>query len=207
MPTTSPVLRLKEQPDVFVDALVADHRDQLLLCSVYGRDTSVQQLFARLHQGTRQGGIESLTAEDGASPTGPASTTSVAVGDPRRLDKVTGRLPRTGLLGNLVHTWIFDPALREIDHANRCAWIVEPRATARPDRPGALRAQTWALVRELSPVPLLDRWGDIVLDHLQRNGAFIATPHVGALDVLRIQLPEDFPDWVSNRVRLGDLVA
>lgn len=204
---------LLEQADVFVDALAADHRDQLLFCSVYGRDTSVQQLMARLHQASREGGVESLTVD---SRPGRVPPLAVRVGDPRRLDKVTGRLPRSGLLGNLVHAWIFDPALLAVDHAGRSAWVMEhqlagasvlaPTGPA-PTVPPAIQAQVWQLVLELSPVPLLPAWEDTVLDHLGRNGAFQSPSCIGPLDLLRIGLPESFPDWVSDGVRHGRLAT
>ena len=109
---------LTEQSDVFVDACAADHHAQLLFVSAFGRDTSIQQLLARLHQSSSQGGVDELTLlpHFGAKP-----SLKVMVGDPRRLEKVTGRMPKTGLLGNLVHAWIFDPALLKVDHATRSA--------------------------------------------------------------------------------------
>ena len=50
-----------EQSDVFVDACASDQHAQLLFLSVYGRDTSVQQLMARLHQPVSQGGVDAVT--------------------------------------------------------------------------------------------------------------------------------------------------
>lgn len=199
---------LKEQPDVFVDALAADHQDRLLLCSAYGRDTSVQQLMARLHQGPREGGIDRLSIDAHPDRLPPMT---VLVGDARRLDKVTGRLPRTRLLGNLVHCWIFDPVLREVDHANRCAWIARHDAGgdagARRSSDLRLSDQAWSLVCELSPVPLLPAWRSAVLDHLERHAAFRTPPTLGPLSLLRIELPEDFPTWMSEQVRCGALAA
>ena len=148
---------LEQQSDVFVDALVSDHRAQLLFLSVYGRDTSIQQLMARLHQRRDQGGVDDLTLQDPASH---SEVLRVLVGDPARLDKITGRLPRTGLLGNLLHAWIFDPAVLTLDPATGSGWLLEHLQGDLPKGHRAAReaAQAWRMVKELSPVPLLDHW-------------------------------------------------
>ncbi len=188
---------LSEQSDVFIDAMASDHHAQLLFLSVYGRDTSVQQLMARLHQASREGGIDQLTAVErlGARP-----ALQVMVGDPKRLEKATGRLPRTGLLGNLVHTWIFDPAVLAVDHAARAAWILEPEIDK-----ARLLGEAWRLIKDLSPVPLLDEWQELVTRHVQGRGGFVTPQCVGRIHAFRIELAEDFPAWVSQSVQEGRL--
>ena len=186
---------LQEQSDVFVDAMASDHHTQLLFISVYGRDTSVQQFMARLHQSSRDGGMDEITAltHHGAKP-----ALKVLVGDPKRLEKTTGRMPRTGLLGNLVHAWIFDPAVLQVDHAARSAWMLDMQANT-----DALNAEAWRLVKDLSPVPLLDTWAERVLRHIQACGGFAHPPCIGSVHAVRIELGEDFPGWVSRGVQDG----
>lgn len=190
---------LVEQSDVFVDAMASDHHAQLLFVSVYGRDTSVQQFMARLHQSSRDGGVDQLTAlpHYGAKP-----DLQVLVGDPKRLEKVTGRMPKTGLLGNLVHAWIFDPAVQLVDHATRSAWLFNHRTTAALDE-DALKAQAWKLVKDLSAVPLLDTWAEATLRHVQASGGFISPQCIGSIFAVRIALNDDFPAWVSRGVQDG----
>lgn len=190
---------LREQSDVFVDAMASDHHAQLLFISVYGRDTSIQQFMARLHQSSREGGISEVSAVErlGAKP-----ALQVMVGDPKRLEKTTGRMPRTGLLGNLVHAWIFNPAVLNVDHATRSAWIMEPEL----DRPRLIEL-AWTLVKDLSPVPLLDAWRELVLRHVQGSGGLVSPQCIGGIRAFRIELPESFPDWVSQGVREGLLAA
>lgn len=190
---------LQEQPDVFVDACAANHHAQLLFISVFGRDTSIQQLLARLHQTSSDGGVDdlSLCAQYGAQP-----LMKVAVGDPRRLDKVTGRMPRTGLLGNLVHAWIYDPALHTVDHAAQAAWIFNLRGDD-----DAERATAWRLVKDLSPVPLIEAWRSAVLDHITASGGFIRPQCLGTVHAVRIELNADFTQWVSDGVRSGRLAG
>lgn len=192
---------LSEQSDVFIDAMASDHHAQLLFISVYGRDTSVQQFMARLHQSSREGGISQLTA---VQRLGDKPALQVMVGDPKRLEKSTGRLPRTGLLGNLVHTWIFDPALLAVDHAARAAWILEP-GRAEAVEQTELDREAWRLIKDLSPVPLLDEWQQPVMTHVQACGGFVRPRCVGRIHACRIELHEEFPAWVSQSVREGHL--
>lgn len=193
---------LEQQSDVFADALVSDHRGQLLFLSVYGRDTSIQQLMARLHQRRDQGGVDDLTLQEPASR---SMVMRVLVGDPARLDKITGRLPRTGLLGNLLHAWIFDPALLKLDPATGSGWLLDHLQRDLPTghRAAQEAAQAWRMVKELSPVPLLDHWMLTVLAHLQTIQALARPACAGPVSALRIELPQDFMSWVSEQVRCG----
>ncbi|MBL8345394.1 MAG: hypothetical protein JNN03_08130 [Rubrivivax sp.] len=228
---------LEEQSDVFVDAAAADHRNQLLFVSAFGRDTSIQQFMARLHEARREGGIEQMSLRRpagaeawllGESAGSPGNNTGAAlqlfVGDPRRLEKHTGRLPR-GLLGNLVHAWIFDPALLEADHATRSGWVFErvpsnlaPGAltgfgpqSAGNDAAAARRQiadRCWLLVKQLSPVPLLDAWreGLIGPNASAANGLALTTsPCIGPVHALRVEISEAFARYVSEAVRCGAL--
>lgn len=231
---------LEEQSDVFVDVAAADHRGQILFVSAFGRDTSIQQFMARLHEARREGGIEqmNLRCPAGAEawppdvPEGsPSDNASAAlqlfVGDPRRLEKHTGRLPR-GLLGNLVHAWIFDPALLEADHATRSGWVFERVSnnlmpgsmttssgfdphSAGDDEVAARRQIAdccWQLVKQLSPVPLLDVWRERLIgpNASAANGlALTTTPCIGPVHTMRVEISEAFPHYVSEAVRCGVL--
>ncbi|CAD5366612.1 conserved hypothetical protein [Rubrivivax sp. A210] len=190
---------LEEQSDVFIDAMASDHHAQLLFVSAYGRDTSIQQFMARLHQSSKDGGVDNLTAMKGY---GQKPALRVLVGDPKRLEKSSGRLARTGLLGNLVHVWIFDPAVLAVDHACRSAWILDTKA----DREGQL-AEAWRLIKELSPVPLLDDWMTPVIEHIQQMGGFALPPCIGHIHACRVEVHEAFSDWVSRSLREGHLAV
>ena len=52
---------INEQSDVFADACASDRHAQLLFLSIFGRDTSVQQFMARLHQPTHEGGVSQVS--------------------------------------------------------------------------------------------------------------------------------------------------
>jgi hypothetical protein len=191
---------LEQQFDVFVDAMAADPHGHLLFLSVFGRDTSVQQLMARMHQRANQGGVDDLTA---LHPVSRQAALRVLVGDPNRLDKLTGRMPRTPLLGNLVHAWIFDPAVLSLDMSTGAAWLIEPMATDDAQHRTQQALQVWRLVRELSPVPLLAHWMLPVLSYLQSQQALKRPPCVGRIDAVRLELPPNFMAWVSDCVSTG----
>jgi len=196
--------RILQQSDVFADACAADHRGQLLFLSIYGRDTSVQQFMARLHVSGREGGIDELDLVD----TRPADQQTAAklrllVGDPKRLGKLTGRMPRTGLLGNLVHLWIFDPVLMELDYSSGSAWLFRPGpvAAAAVDLEAA-----WRLVQDVARIPLLPHWGVPVMAYLRSRQCLQQPPCLGLVRTLRVEIPEGFDEWVSERVRVGDFL-
>ena len=191
--------QLAEQSDVFVDACISDQRRDLLFLSVYGRDTPIQQLQARLHQSNEQGGVDRLTLKASLQD---RPALEVMVGDPQRLDKVIGRLPRSGVLGNLVHAWIYDPALLKPDLSAGVGWVL---SMCGPMVEAFEAEQSWLLVQELSPVPLLPHWSITVLQHLHQHGACERPAALGPMRALRIGLPEDFTTWVSEQVALGHL--
>lgn len=189
---------IKEQSDVFADACVSDVAGQLLFLSVFGRDTSLQQLFARFQLRTNEGGIDQLTFEtDGKG-------VALAIGDANRLEKLTGRLPRETLFGNLSHAWVFDAAGLELDRANGAGWILIEAADA-GDAERA-RQRRWRLVQMLAHVPLLDEWRDRVLEDLGAQ-AWHTPACLGRLAAERLALPEDFESRVSRLLRAGSFGA
>jgi hypothetical protein len=195
---TRPLFTLSEQADVFADAAASDHTGQLLFLSVFGRDTSIQQLIARIHQPSSAGGIDQVSLHEPGRAVVPA-VLKMLVGDPARLTKLTGRMPRNVLLGNLVHAWLFDPDLVQPNLGTRSGWVFDTTAHA-VDLPG----WRWRLVKQLSPLPLLDTWCEPVLARLRTAGALHSPPRLG-VHAERVALPEDFVVWASQAVREGAL--
>ncbi|KGM38690.1 hypothetical protein JY96_21165 [Aquabacterium sp. NJ1] len=189
---------IREQADVFVDAAVADDHGQLLFVSLFGRDTAIQQFMSRLHLRGKEGGVDRLRF---SNPETFDVELEVLVGDPNRLDKVTGRLPKENLFGNLVHAWIFDSSVVEVDKAGRSGWYVQTDLEA--SRLGHGDA-IWRLVTALSPVPLLDHWREPVISMLGQAGVRV-TRSVGDVCATRVALPDDFEAQISNLVVDGTL--
>ena len=196
---------IKELQDIFVDACVRAPDGELAFVSVFGRDGAVQQLYASLHLGIQEGGIRQLTLLD---PGSSQPVAAVPVGDPRRLDKYSGRLPKDNLFGNLVHTWIYDESLLGPSKAAGSAWLLVDRETQAHDDE-SLYARVWSLIEELSSIPLLSHWRDAILAALgaQLVSQLDDTPYapVGRIHASRVTLPEAFPEAISAFVSSGRL--
>ena len=194
---------IQHYPDLFVDACIRDEDSELLFLSLFGRDTSMLQFFAAFSLKRSEGGLLEgdqavFTLLDDERPT------SVFVRDPGGLDKLTGRLPQRNLFCNLTHTWLFQPKVMSPDHAGRSAWLFGEGGDS-----SELRDRLWALVKELSPLPLLDHWAALVLDGL---GARIVrplseskAPPMGRIEAHRVALGERFEDIISAAVAQGVL--
>jgi hypothetical protein len=150
-------MSINEAPGVYADALLRDERGSLLFCSLWGRDTAIQELLARLSVSIEEGGLRSLRLE------GPQGTETIHIDRMPSIEKLTGRLPPKNLFGNLVQLWLFDRLAIEPDRANRRALLLQ-RQTQDAD------TALWALVRNVIHVPLLDAWKDVVLDVFQQRG-------------------------------------
>lgn len=196
---------VKELQDIFVDACVRAPDGELAFISVFGRDGAVQQLYASLHLGIQEGGIRQITLLD---PDTGQTLAAVPVGDPRRLDKYSGRLPKDNLFGNLVHTWIYDEALLNPSKATGSAWLLIDRETQAHDL-GSLEARTWSLIEQLSPLPLLPHWRALVLGTLGERlvNNLDQTPHapIGRIHASWIVLPDSFAEAISGFVHNGSL--
>lgn len=200
-----PLYRIKELADLYADACVRNEAGQLLFLSVFGRDTSVQQLLASFTLGAKDGGLTQCKLEAPG-----VADQLVLIGDAGRLEKLTGRLPRQNLFGNLTHAWIFDPALVVPDRANRIVWRVfgEPRDLHAPAQHERFTAELWATFKQLMPVPLLDHWREPVLRAAAEYVTWLeelSAPPVGPVSGYTLRLPEAFLATLSALVREGDL--
>ena len=152
---TKPLFKVADVFDVYADAFVSDcQTGNLLFASFWGRDTALQELLARLSLPPSDGGLAALELE----PCGePGETVRLAIGNPDRLAKLTGRMPADNLFGNLAQLWLYDRKAVEPDHAARRALLltVEGQSTSE-DVPAA--GKVWELFKTVSHLPLLDHW-------------------------------------------------
>ena len=199
------MFKVKEVADVFVDGCVRGEAGQMLFLSCYGRDTAIQQLFAAFYLKAGEGGLDYfhlVPAQAQRSEEGEL----VQVGDADRLQKISGRLPRENLFGNLAHTWIYDPAIVTPDRSNRIAWVIEPNAVSRQDRK-RISGKVWEVYKLLSPVPLLDHWQRALLkatlDECVRLAEDMGYPPLGRVSAFKVNLPDSFPDTVSSLIKKG----
>lgn len=155
----APLMELVEAPGLFADALLTDERGSLLFISLWGRDTAVQELLARMTLAGDEGGIRALhvNAEDGPQV--------VHLDRMPCMDKHTGRMPPRNLFGDLIQLWVYDKLAIEPDRANHRALMLH-----RPDDPDeVLQERLWTLVREVCHLPLLAEWREPVLAMLELN--------------------------------------
>lgn len=196
------MFRVKEIADVFVDACVRNESGELLLLSCYGRDTAIQQLLAAFDLGPAAGGLSTCTLV--AVDT--HDEDHVEVGNAAALTKFSGRLPRENLFGQLTHTWIYRPSIVRPDRSNGIAWLIDDQSldgTAASRNP-CLNERLWALVQDLSPVPLLEHWQGAILNGV--DGLILplqdtAYPPLGRVNAFKVGLPDDFLDRISQLVR------
>lgn len=187
-----------ECSDVFVNAVVLDSAGELIFLSLYGRDTAMLHFLASFTLPVGNGGRSFFTLVRGGE------LHKIGLADPARLDKLTGRLPRDNLFGNLTHVWLYYKEGILPDRSNRSALLLRFEES---DQAYAMR--TWLLVRELCPVPLLDHWREPLM---AATGELLVTPlsadsaaPIGVVDGARVALPDGFEHSVSAAVADGAL--
>lgn len=197
------MFRIKELFDLFADACIRDEGGNLVFLSLFGRDTTIQQLYAAFYLKATEGGFDQVHLVDEAG-----REHLVFVGDADRLTKMSGRFPRANLFGNLVHTWIYDPGVIKPDMVKRTAWLLAEHggdAVAQAN----LDARIWEAYRQLSPVPLLDHWQGAVVAATGKDCitsmADTPFPPLGRASAVRVKVDEHFATKVSELVRNGTL--
>jgi hypothetical protein len=189
---------VRECSDVFVDAALRDDSGELLFLSIFGRDTAILHFFASFSLPVTNGGRDAFTLIH------ESETHRVTVSDPAVLEKLTGRLPRGNLFGNLTHAWLYKEAAIKPDRSNRSVLVLRFGETEE-----VFKTRVWLLIRELCPVPLLDHWheplmaamGDELITPLSAGNA----PPIGVVDGARLALPADFEQIVSAAVAMRAL--
>ena len=210
------MFQIQHCSDVFVDACVRNEAGALVFISVYGRDTAVKELIARIQMGTKSmAGLPELKLKGFGEHSGQQHTVFIA--NPRDLDKLSGRLPKC-LYGNLTHMWIFDPAIRSPNKGAGQAWLIEP---LKRDASGKLLAidsdcmaeRIWQAVCQLASIPLLPHWREPVLvaiwedmvtelgrtDRRDFNPRF--SEPLGDVVAFRVNLTDTFSARVSGLIR------
>lgn len=194
----SVLYRIEGFTDLWADACLRNDEGQLQFLSFYGRDTSCMQFIAAMELGAKEGGVRrfTLAAENGSSH-------GVEVGSTERLGKFSGRLPRQNLFGPLSQMWVYDRCLQEIDKAHRIGWVVHQQGQGEDV---GIDAKVWELLKQLSPVALLDHWCDPLMTwcHAQRAVAEVGSeryPPIGPIRAVRVSLSEHFVRFVSDSVR------
>lgn len=167
------MLNLDFSSSVFCDGLLTNQDGELLFLSVWGRDTDITELLARLTLPDHPDGIRSFTAK------GEGYAMKVVVPNPKLLDKQQGRASGS-VFGELIQLFVFARSLQQPDRVSREAWALFRVREDQPDIP-----DVWPLVMETCHVPLLPQWRDPVLAAFRYRGwiSQVAGYRMGALGV------------------------
>lgn len=180
---------------LFCDAVITDAAGNLVFTSLWGRDTAVQELLARLTVATGEGGMDSFAVV--------ASGRRLVVypRDVERLSKHTGRMPKGNLFGEMVNLWLFDPITLEPDRVNRRAILLSRDAAIDQSR-------LWALVKDVCHLPLLDSWQAILMAAFVQRDWVKPMPHCIGINAMLIDLGGDeLEALVGQLIRAGQLIA
>ena len=191
--------RIKELADLFVDACIRDAEGKMVFLSVYGRDGSILQMLAAFSENVAAGGLRQFTLV-GQDADGDEHI--VGIGEPDRLKKYTGKLPRTMLFASMAHAWLYDPTIVRPDRSNQAGWVLSD--SNQRGTPFALNDAVWLMVKLLSPVPLLDLWREPILQgvpDLVMDLSQSLYPPIGCVAASRVALPISFPDFISQKVK------
>src|SRR3990167_11027618 len=145
------MLNLDFNYSVYCDGLLTNQDSELLFMSVWGRDTDITELLARLTLPDHPDGIRSFVAK------GDGHAIKVVVPNPKLLDKQHGRSPGS-VFGELIQLFVFARSLQQPDRVNREAWALFRIQEGKLDIP-----DVWPLVMETCHVPLLPHWREPVL--------------------------------------------
>ena len=199
------MLTLDSMYGIYCDALVDDD-EFLVFASLWGRDTAIQELLARLVMPSVEGGINQLEFIDPSNDTD--AITLIRIGNPDRLDKLTGRMPKKNIFGDIVHLWIFDKRVRSPDFSNRSAYLLNPHSQSSTELSNdrdEVRDQSWQLIKSVCHLPLLDLWQNSIMALLYKKG-WIQMMHGYAIDNISLNLPEaEFEELVGQMIVAGDL--
>jgi hypothetical protein len=176
---------------IYCDAWVTDDLGMLIFASLWGRDIAIQELLAKLTLQNSMDGIDQLHLNNEGV---------LRIGNPERLDKLTGRMPKANLFGDMVQLWLFDRAVVTPDLVNhRAYWLVPSKAKVDLDQ------GTWALTKRVCHLPLLDAWqkqvNSLCIEHgwlktMQGHGAF----------AIFLEFPEKaFDEAIENLIHSGKL--
>lgn len=199
--------------DVFVDACVRNQAGILMFASVYGRDTAIKELMARIQIAKGSEGLSELKLKGCGVHQGEVHVATI--GNAKDLDKLTGRLSKC-LYGNLTHAWIFDPAIRAPDKGAGQAWVIEPKQADDPEQSARIQRRIWHSVCHLAAVPLLPHWQptvmrafgtDLVCQMGTTDGGhnpWYSKP-LGDVVAYRVRLESDFSSRICTLVQNGEL--
>lgn len=181
--------KIDEVSDLYVDAFLTD-QSQLIFLSVWGRDTALQEFFARLtlpksEQGLREIHLENLNTNQ---------THFIDIPDIEKLEKTNGRA-QSKVFGQLSHVFIYDKLAIKPDALNNRALLFY--LDEKPD--------IWEIVKEACHLPLLDHWKETVLSTFEQQG-WIQTLNGEGIQAIKVNFVHQYVESVlAQQIKEGCL--
>ncbi len=191
--TLMPVLDIN---DVFTDGFLVDDTGSIAFLSLIGKDTAIQEFRARWSLPITQGGLTDFQVET------PDGTVRLNLGSPESLEFLSGRLP-TSIFGNLIQVFVYKQLVQKPDFANRKAvqLFKKEEASNHSDK-------LWTLLKNLSPLPLLDQWQEVILNLFKEKYWLQELPGVGDVSAHVVSIPEDeLTILLKANIQSGALMA
>lgn len=190
---TPTLYSIDEFSDLKADACLLDDDFNLVFISIWGRDTSIQQLIGKLALGHKKGGIAQfhLVADKHSIP--------VDVGDAENLCKQSARTFRKTLFGTMTNLWLYHKLAAEPDRANGKAFALLPGGIADE------KDRLWPLVQSCCGLPLLPHWKEQVLAMLQDEKMLKRLPGAyGPVQGFRLAIQLALlEERISQSIRMG----
>ena len=118
------------------------------------------------------------------------------------MEFLSGRLP-TSLFGNLIQVFVYKQLVQKTDFANRKALQLFINGDA-----GDHSDKLWTLVKNLSPLPLLDQWREVILNLFREKHWLEKLPGMGDVSAHVVSIPEgELADLLKANIRSGALLA
>jgi len=194
MNTQSTLMAIPEIQNVYTDGFLLDENGMVSFLSLIGKDTAIQEFRARWSIPVTQGGMTDFQVE---TPTG---TARLSLGNPERLEFYSGRLS-TDIFGELVQVFVFKKLVQNPDLVNR-----EAMQLLKGDNVNDTES-LWTLVKNLSPLPLLDNWQTLILDLFKEKG-WIKKLTGSGISAHSINIPEDdLAQLLMANIQSGALLA
>lgn len=174
---TSTFLRAHEIDGVFFDAFLAKDTNELVFLSAWSKDTQMLDFIARLELGSSDDiGIGELNLYAPNKSDSPISIRVCVPGSLKEFQKRSARV-ETSLFGGMIHTFIFDKRVAEIDPSNRSLICLGDNEH---------EIDPWPIVKKCCHLPLLDHWRESVLEKFHE--ALLIKPLLNGFRVTGIEL-------------------
>ncbi|MEQ1638573.1 MAG: hypothetical protein ABL903_18060 [Methylococcales bacterium] len=194
------LLTLFNMEGIYCDALANDDEGCLIFASFWGRDTALQEFLARLTLPKAEHGISNLLFMGQLNK-------DVSIGDPNRLDKLTGRMPKANIFGDMAHLMLFDKLVQAPDFVNQKGFLLIDgrQKLIHPLDQIVNGDNTWQLFKSICHLPMLDKWRDKVITLLQTE-KWLKLYSGHRASVIVIDLPDiEFEGAISQMIIDGDL--